>query len=547
MSRVAAVSQPQGAVRTTIVSTVCGLAAALMPLVAAHTAWAHCGGGNTLWGYDHIAKRIVTIDQGTGALTTVVMLPSNTDLVGIDWSDRNIGAGYGLVGLGADGVVYPIDVQTGDLNCGGAVGCVYEGMFGGIEVARNLTRSSGHWMSAVYQPYPANEKTILKESASANPPLMTPLMGNFIFSGLDAYDCDLDFYVGVIGDQMGTIQMFTWTYNVAANNWGYNQIGPVTLGSNEKIESLAIDEVGNAWVWANGLTGRLYRYMPDYVNNLPVVPDLMGSATADIRGLAFGPTAPPAATPTPDPQSKDQQKCINGLNKDGLKAFKTQDSVQERCLKDTAKGKVTDFVACYGTAEVPTAKIQKVYDKTTADDTKLCSGSKQADFAYTGGGSALVVRQSLALLEKILGSSLSTAPISSTTNKTGATCQQKLLKAVGDLAEKKIFLFNDCKKGLLDAGAGLATALHACVGVSDPVVTKAEQKVRDVAAKYCTGVSSSLAFPGYCSSNATPAALASCLISLTSCPACESAEGMDNLGLDCDTLDNGVADTSCPF
>ncbi len=92
-------------------------------------------------------------------------------------------------------------------------------------------------------------------------------------------------------------------------------------------------------------------------------------------------TPGPTPTPGPAPLDKDQQKCVNAMNKDGEKVNKAQLKENEKCLKDYQKEKLTTTFDVCTTADLK-GKVQKAEDKTVKDEAKKCT-APLPPFAYT--------------------------------------------------------------------------------------------------------------------------------------------------------------------
>lgn len=250
-------------------------------------------------------------------------------------------------------------------------------------------------------------------------------------------------------------------------------------------------------------------------------------------------------------QSKDQQKCINKLNKDGSAVAKAQSKENLSCLRNAGKNKLV------GTAEDcltldPKQKVLKKKSKTTTDDGKFCSASPS--FAYTGATTTndAAVQGELDLIADIFGSPLDSAVIDCDVDKAGCLCQQKVLKDVEKLAATKLKEFVKCKKQVLKLGVTTGTAVAACV--NDALTTgsiaadsklkilKKRDKLNDTIGKKCDPVGS--AFPGDCT-GLSGAMLANCLDVLVECRVCQTINEMDNFFVNCDLFDDGLANSSC--
>ncbi|MEO8601020.1 MAG: hypothetical protein ABI629_00440 [bacterium] len=238
-------------------------------------------------------------------------------------------------------------------------------------------------------------------------------------------------------------------------------------------------------------------------------------------------------------QSKDNQKCVNAINKDTGKVGATQGKENSSCVKAGTKGAVT--------AGCPTAdlkgKVGKTSTKTTSDEAKSCGAG--APFGYTSAaqGNSAMQGSELDLLADTFGSTDLSAVIS--TDKVIGKCQAGVNKDLEKVAVTYAKAFSSCKKAALKAGATSVNALTACIG-DDPKlkVSKTVTKLGADITKNCSAVTIATAFPGVCSAS-TAATLGACLAARAKCQMCEGLAGTDNLNADCDLEDNGAADGSC--
>ncbi len=250
-------------------------------------------------------------------------------------------------------------------------------------------------------------------------------------------------------------------------------------------------------------------------------------------------------------QSKQQQACINKLNKDSSAVAMAQGKENRACLKNAGKGKLT------GTAEDcltldPKQKVLKKRDKTVADQAKFCG--QAPDFGFTGAATLnnAAVQAKLDLLADLFGSPLDTAVISCAADKAGCICQQKILLNAEKIAVTKVKEFLKCKKQALKSGATTATALENCVadaGTAGSVAADSKQKIQKKVAKLgadvdakCSGVSGAVA--GTCSA-LTGAALATCIDVQIECRVCQMINEVDDISVNCDLFDDGAVNTSC--
>jgi glycerophosphoryl diester phosphodiesterase len=254
----------------------------------------------------------------------------------------------------------------------------------------------------------------------------------------------------------------------------------------------------------------------------------------------FVSVAVPAASDA-QPQSDDQQKCINTLNADGAKVARTQGKENASCIKNVGQGKETHPDGCL--IRDGKGKIRKVSAKAAANHDNDCL-SEAPDFGLADGatGTAAMVNAAvdgeLQLLYDVFGMPLSPAIV---TDPDGAKCQAAVSKDYEKAAAAYMKGFVKCKKNALKAGADSAAALEACV--LDDSRSKAASAMAKLAADIERKCPDNL-FPGECVGEPV-AGLAACIHELVRCNVCLTQNGMDDLGVDCDVADDGVSNGSC--
>jgi hypothetical protein len=240
-------------------------------------------------------------------------------------------------------------------------------------------------------------------------------------------------------------------------------------------------------------------------------------------------------------QSKDQQSCIKTINKDAAKVGKAQGKENAKCVKNGTKDAVA--VNC------PTAdlkmKVQKKIDKANADDMAFCMADVPG-FAYTSAANATsAYRQGeLDLLMDVFGTTNLDMPVSS--DKVIGGCQFKVMKDLEKVAAAAAKSFNKCKGDALKSSTVGVGDVQACVGddTKGKVVAARDKLAADITKK-CSTVTVATTFPGECT-GASLGTLADCLSARAKCRMCLAQNDADMLSANCDLIDNGVADASCP-
>jgi cysteine-rich repeat protein len=246
-------------------------------------------------------------------------------------------------------------------------------------------------------------------------------------------------------------------------------------------------------------------------------------------------------------QSKEQQGCINALNKSGQKLAATQGKDNTACIKDAGKGKLVGMNAQQCLSADRKGKVASTSAKTVSTEAAKCTVAP--DFAFTGATNvnSVAVAQEKRLTNDVFGNNLTSAIL---VDAEGAGCQASVSKALEKYAATALKEFTSCKKsGLKDASIDSKSALEGCVG-ADPKqkVSGAASKLTDAITGKCGGVMLATAFPGECSGEAGSAAtLGACLANAADCRTCLAIKQMDGLDVtfDCDLFDDGVVNDSC--
>ncbi len=244
---------------------------------------------------------------------------------------------------------------------------------------------------------------------------------------------------------------------------------------------------------------------------------------------------------------RSEQKCVNAMNGAGVKVAKAQAKAVAKCLKNAAKGTELDAQGCL-TADVG-GKVAKVLARTSTTEAKKCEAP--VPFALTDAATIndAGVAAEVDLAAEVFGADLTSAVLPKS-DRDGSKCQAAVLKATQKLFETKAREFLKCKKDALKgkkvALAISASTLSNCLALVDADVkgkiAKSAAKITKALDKRCEGVDIPSAFPASCFSGDTPV---SCLDDRTDCLYCTMFDAMDDLGADCDALDDGEANGSC--
>ncbi len=270
-----------------------------------------------------------------------------------------------------------------------------------------------------------------------------------------------------------------------------------------------------------------------------------------VIGLACLPAAVGAQS-----QSKDQQSCINALNRAAAKIGVAQAKDSLACLKDAASGKLTGMSAHTCLTADRKGKLAKAADTIAETETKRCT--EPPDFAYAGSGEAFDGARigRLVSFTDMFSGQVDPHVLDCDSDRDGCKCQRAGAMGIEALFKAKADAFVKCKREVL-ATASSAADVAKCIddaatvgSIAADSAGKIQKAVTALAGKLertCDepGVTAT-AFAGHAAcSGLQGQALAECLDRGTSCRVCQALKQIDDLSLDCDLFDNAAADSSC--
>jgi len=264
--------------------------------------------------------------------------------------------------------------------------------------------------------------------------------------------------------------------------------------------------------------------------------------------LAVGLALLGAGTPAPaQMQDSDQQKCINTMNKDGLKVAQNQTKGARKCIKDAGKvGSGTGTQTCIES----NTKVSDSRLKTTSDEGSACTMAPNFGKTDATDVNDAAEKQSQVIYSEIFGYPADGAVASCLAmpdGKTDCKCQDAVAKDVAKLVKAQLKSYNKCKKDGLKLGIVDATGLEACMDTANAdakVATTFAKLGTDITGKCISPTSIATLFPGQCSGETT-ASLDDCLDNVVDCRICQMLNDMDGLNKDCDLYDDGANNESC--
>ncbi len=273
-------------------------------------------------------------------------------------------------------------------------------------------------------------------------------------------------------------------------------------------------------------------------------------------------------------QTKDQQSCVNDMNKFGERVAKSQDGAGLDCIKNAGRGilfrlgippQAQTAQACL-TNDVG-GKVAKATTKLQERDASKCLETPEQlpPFGYAGAAAtdAAARAAALGIIAGLFGADLDAAIVSDDADQDGARCQSEVARYTTDLFES---IWKEAlkakKNGLSGSGRLTGSDPHAPVGSAAELagelvaaiqgdergkIAKAALKLHDKTVQRCTGTVTPVAqmFLGSCGTAATLDDLAACAEGVARGAFYQSLAGFDALTFDCDLTDNGATDLSC--
>src|SRR4029453_16727329 len=156
----------------------------------------------------------------------------------------------------------------------------------------------------------------------------------------------------------------------------------------------------------------------------------------------------PCAAAMAQIQTSAQQKCINKINKDGIKVEAAQGKENVECVKRANNDELpgaNDAEACLTADE--RGKVQKKQDKLTADDSKFCAAAPNFGFTGAVNANAAARQAELDLIHDIFGPApIDNGLFSKNPNVNEAVCQRNVVDRVEKLCHSVGRDFVECKK-----------------------------------------------------------------------------------------------------
>ena len=275
---------------------------------------------------------------------------------------------------------------------------------------------------------------------------------------------------------------------------------------------------------------------------------LLTTAPASAQTPTPTPTAMPTATPIPAQLTRDQQACVNEMNKNGEKVNRTQLKENEWCLNRFQRENLDQptFDAC--TTDDFRDRVTRAEERTVTREIRKCDPLVvPPPYAYTDAATvnAAGVNHALWLLYQIFGGPpVDDADLfTKATNNDTANCQREMLRRANNLENTVLRAVNRAKRQALrdetvDSKAALEDKLRDVLS-SNARIKRTEDKLVRRVDRMCNALLAlpDTIFPGVCA-NPDLSVVEDCVIAAARCEACLKINAFDALDLDCDQADD---------
>ena len=243
------------------------------------------------------------------------------------------------------------------------------------------------------------------------------------------------------------------------------------------------------------------------------------------------------------PQTRAQRHCTLTLHRDGRTVASAQAKWAARCLSEAHAGAIADVAACLE-AE-PVADVEEAAARASGNAIARCTQSP-AEFGLPPAFDETISEAAIVHTRGVATDLLGAVP-AVPSGADAQRCQTTVLARAHALTAARSGAFSGCLRRQLKHGAGGAAELEECVTLdASRRSARAERRLRSRMAGRCASVASGTILDGACAGLAGDA-LADCVVERAVCRACRMLATAAAVDVDCDAVDDGLANDSCVF
>jgi hypothetical protein len=251
--------------------------------------------------------------------------------------------------------------------------------------------------------------------------------------------------------------------------------------------------------------------------------------------------------------SKEDQKCVNSINKGAAKVAATQGKENAACIKNGGKDKLPpgqSVEECL--TDDPKNKVSGAIGKIKVGDCASPPAFPAIDTDKNSIGPKMVDAE-LDLIHAVFGTDLDAVVASAVDDKPGAKCQAAVAKAISKCLDTKFKEYNGCKKNKLkgkDTTAAENAGELRVQCMADATTGAIPDGKGKIAKKCVTAIGDTLSKKcgvgnvGDLITGCSPVTK-ECIDQKVKCEVCGAINDLDGLGRYCDSFDDGSLNGSC--
>lgn len=244
--------------------------------------------------------------------------------------------------------------------------------------------------------------------------------------------------------------------------------------------------------------------------------------------------------------TRREQTCIKAINLAVGRVADIQGKVSAGCVRDGGRGTIANAQTC---VELDArGRVGGNQSRALRLVGRACTTVPSFGAGDVGAANDAARDEAIELLADVFGPDLQDALIQMADDRAGALCQQWVSGSYEKLAAMLRREFYACKSARMKLASIRSRAgMESCFDnwSTDPrgKLLKARQRLARTIDDKCADVDHSIAFPGACSSRPD---IAACIEEQIACRVCRTLNVTDALDADCDWIDDGAENVSCP-
>jgi len=244
--------------------------------------------------------------------------------------------------------------------------------------------------------------------------------------------------------------------------------------------------------------------------------------------------------------NQKQKNCIRSVNAVTNKVGDLQGRVSNTCIRDGGRETIADAQVC-----VESDVKQRVANnqaRAVRTEARACTDPPLFGKGDIADANTATRDESIAIIADVFGANVQSALILQSVDRNASRCQHYVAVGYERIASRMRREFYNCKLNRMRRDEIRSrSSLEACYGNwtvdPDAKLFKARQRLIRTLDRFCDGQDLAVTFPGECAARPD---LSTCIEERVACRVCRAINVVDALTTDCDWLDDGTVNSSCP-